>query len=204
MRYTRNPVIPYDAVMFWAAVFGAAGPGASRPGRRQAARAAAAAALTGITVLAAACSGGGTPAARGPSGPTPADGSQTLKLLAARYLAIAKGPNHHLDVDFDGLEKSDHRNLALAQSQLRDMAATEHRFDRLLLAIRFPPQLEATAHLLVQTNENRAALATRAAASQTLEQLRGYEKQLSAANGPLEQAVRMIRKQLGLPPPDTS
>ncbi|MGE5290467.1 MAG: hypothetical protein ACM3ML_25420 [Micromonosporaceae bacterium] len=201
------------AVMSRAVMSRAVRPGTVRPGRRQTARAAAAAALTCIAALAAACSGGGAPAAQGPSGPAQAStagsasangGFQSLKVLAVRYLAIAKDPNRHLDVDFDGLEKSDHRNLALAQSQLRDMAATERRFDRLLLAIRFPPKIEATAHVLVRTNENRAALATRAAASHTLKQLRGYEQQLSAANGPLEDAVRMIRKQLGLPPPDTS
>lgn len=165
-------------------------------GRRETPAAAAAVALTGITLLTAACSGGH--AASGQGAPL-----ASRKVLAARYLAIAKDPNKHLDADFDGLKESDHRNLALARAQLRDMAATEHRFDRLLLAIRFPPKIETTARALVWTNENRAAIATRAARSHTLKQLRGYERQLNAANGPLEQAVRLIRKQLGLPPPDT-
>jgi hypothetical protein len=178
-------IIPYDAVM---------------PGRRETPAAAAAVALTGITLLAAACSSGH------PMAGASASASASFaprKVLAARYLAIAKDPNKHLDADFDGLRKSDHHNLALAKEQLRDMAATEHRFDRLLLTIRFPPEIETTAHALVWTNENRAAIATRAARSRTLKQLRGYEQQLNAANGPLEQAVRLIRKQLGLPPPET-
>ncbi len=36
----------------------------------------------------------------------------------------------------------------------------------------------------------------------TLSELRGYP--LNAANAPVEDAVRVIRSQLGLPPPDTS
>jgi hypothetical protein len=179
-------------------------------GRRETPAAAAAVALTGITLLAAACSGGHSTAGQNPPGgaKTPAASAggpfPSRQVLAAKYLAIAKDPNKHLDADFDGLTESDHRNLALAKAQLRDMAATEHRFDRLLLAIRFPPEIETTARALVWTNENRAAIAARAARSQTLKQLRGYEQQLTQANGPLEQAVRLIRKQLGLPPPDTS
>jgi hypothetical protein len=31
-----------------------------------------------------------------------------------------------------------------------------------------------------------------------------YEPRLTAANAPVEQAVRIIRRQLGLPPPETS
>jgi hypothetical protein len=180
-------------------------------GRRETATAAVV--LTGITLLAAGCSGGHSAAGQSSPGSSrtsaataaPTGGPYpSRKVLAARYLAIAKDPNKHLDADFDGLKESDHRNLALARAQLRDMAATEHRFDRLLLAIRFPPKIETTARALVWTNENRAAVAARAARSRTLKQLRGYEQQLAQANGPLEQAVRLIRKQLGLPPPDTS
>ena len=33
---------------------------------------------------------------------------------------------------------------------------------------------------------------------------RGYQRRLDAANEPVEDAVRVIRDQLGLPPPDTS
>jgi hypothetical protein len=169
-------------------------------GRRETPAAAVAVALTGVSLLAAACSGGHSMAGASASASA---SFASRKVLAARYLAIAKDPNKHLDADFDGLKESDHSNLALARAQLRDMAATEHRFDRLLLAIRFPPKIETTARALVWTNENRAAVAARAARSRTLKQLRGYEQQLNAANGPLEQAVRLIRRQLGLPPPET-
>jgi hypothetical protein len=50
----------------------------------------------------------------------------------------------------------------------------------------------------------RAALSSTAAAATSLRQLRGYQPRLDAANVPVEEAVQVIRCQLGLPPPDTS
>jgi len=38
----------------------------------------------------------------------------------------------------------------------------------------------------------------------SLSELRGYQRRLGGANEPVEDAVRVIRGQLGLPPPDTS
>jgi hypothetical protein len=46
--------------------------------------------------------------------------------------------------------------------------------------------------------------ATTAAGASSLNELRGYQRRLDAANEPVEDAVRVIRGQLGLPPPDTS
>jgi hypothetical protein len=57
---------------------------------------------------------------------------------------------------------------------------------------------------LYRVNQARARLATTAAASASLRQLRAYEPALDAADRPVEQAVRTIRRQLGLPPPPTS
>ena len=50
----------------------------------------------------------------------------------------------------------------------------------------------------------RAALTSTAAGVTSLRELRGYARRLDAANEPAEAAVRVIRGQLGLPPPDTS
>ena len=36
----------------------------------------------------------------------------------------------------------------------------------------------------------------------SLPELRGYQRRLDAANEPVEDAVRLIRAQLGLPPPE--
>ena len=127
-----------------------------------------------------------------------------LRALAARYLAIAQPANRQLDHDFDGLKDNEGDDLAAAEADLRAAAATERRFDRQLIAITFPPQTEPIVRLLVNVNQARAKLSTTAAAAMSLRQLRGYQARLDAANEPVEEAVRVIRSQLGLPPPDTS
>ena len=83
-------------------------------------------------------------------------------------------------------------------------AATERQFDRQLMTISFPPRTEPSVLLLYRVNQARAALTSTAAGATSLRQLRGYTKRLDAANQPVEDAVRVIRDQLGLPPPDTS
>ena len=64
--------------------------------------------------------------------------------------------------------------------------------------------IEATARALARVNEARAAVGSKAAASTSLEELRAYDGQLSAANAAVEEHVKALRHQLGLPPPDTS
>ncbi len=58
------------------------------------------------------------------------------------------------------------------------------------------PPLPAVAHT--------SALTAAAAAARSLRQLHRYQQRLDAANEPVEEAVTVIRSQLGLPPPDTS
>jgi hypothetical protein len=126
------------------------------------------------------------------------------RALAARYLVIANAGNRRLDGDFDPLEHRDRNNLPHGKADLRDAAAAERLFDRRLLAIEFPAQTERVAHDLYQVNQARARLTGTAAASTSLHQLHAYQKRLDAANRPVEQAVRALRRQLGLPPPPTS
>jgi hypothetical protein len=145
------------------------------------------------------------PASTVPAGTAPAALSAVgRRALAARYLAIAQPANHQLDHDFDGLKDHEGDNLAAAEADLRAAAATERRFDRQLIAITFPPPTEPIVRLLYTANQARAALSMTAAATTSLRQLRGYQTRLDAANEPVEEAVRVIRSQLGLPPPDTS
>ena len=133
------------------------------------------------------------------AGRTPAASDQ----LPRQYVAIADAGNHHLERDFDGL-RSDRGDLGLARRYLLDAAATERLFDRRLLSLRLPTSIEVVARQLVAANESRARLADKAAASVSLAELRGYEARLTAANAPVEDAVRVIRDMLGLPPPETS
>jgi DNA-binding GntR family transcriptional regulator len=117
-------------------------------------------------------------------------------------MAIARPANRELDHEFDGFD--DHvkdGDLAAARADLRAAVVTERRFDRQLIALSFPPRTEPFVRLLYRVNQARAALTSTAAG---VTSLRGYQKRLDAANGPVEDAVRVIRAQLGLPPPDTS
>jgi hypothetical protein len=124
--------------------------------------------------------------------------------LAAEYLAIARAGNRGLDATLQPLEERDRNRLAAAKRDLRGAAAVERRFDRRLLRIRFPPESEAVAHRLYRVNQARASLTAEAATSTSLRQLHAYEPRLDAANKPVEQAVRTLRHQLGLPPPPSS
>jgi hypothetical protein len=136
----------------------------------------------------------------GPARPHPAERSAS----AARYLAIAQAGNRALEVEFDRLHGRDRAALAASRTDLRDIAATERLFDSRLRAISFPAAPEATARTLYRVNQARASLTIAAARSVSLAQLRAYQPRLTAANVPVEQAVRIIRGQLGLPPPETS
>lgn len=126
------------------------------------------------------------------------------RALAARYLAIADAGNRRLDAAFGRLQRRDRNHLAAAEADLRDAAATERWFDRRLLQIVFPPRTEQVVRLLYRVNQARAALTTAAAASTSVRQFHTYQRRLNAANRPVEEAVRTIRRQLGLPPPSTS
>jgi hypothetical protein len=169
----------------------------------------AAAAVLVFVLLGAGC-GAGSPAARTTRSASQAGTNRRLaagaarRRLAARYLAIARAGNRRLNSDFDRLEGGDWNYLGAATAELRDAAATERLFDHRLLQIAFPPKTERVAQSLYQVNQARAALTTTAAASTSLRELHVFKQALTYANGPVEQAVRTIRRQLGLPPPATS
>ena len=170
--------------------------------------------LLGSVLLAAGCASSGPPA-RSTASHSPVPGSAAasrtaataaeLTAMAARYMAIARPANRELDHEFDGFD--DHikdGDLAAARADLRAAAVTERRFDRQLIALSFPPRTEPFVRLLYRVNQARAALTSTAAGVTSLRELRGYQRRLDAANEPVEDAVRVIRGQLGLPPPDTS
>jgi hypothetical protein len=184
--------------------------GMGRDGERgRGRRAGAGLVLAGAALLAAGCTGAGHAATASSAPPShaaqagPALSPAQRKTAARSYLAIALPANRRLETDFDGLADN-HNNLAGAEAALRDAAATERQFDRRLLALNLPAATGTVARLLVTANEARARLTTAAAASTSLSQLHRYQPRLTAANRPVEDAVRVIRSQLGLPPPETS
>ena len=167
--------------------------------------------LLGTVLLTAGCSSSGAPAqtsAQHSTAPhsTAASAATTaeLRAMAAKYLAIAQSANRELDHELDGFKDHAKDDLAAAQADLRAAAATERQFDRQLIALSFPPRTEPFVRLLYRVNQARATLTSTAAGVSSLNELRGYQRRLDAANEPVEAAVRVIRAQLGLPPPDTS
>ena len=124
--------------------------------------------------------------------------------LAARYLAIAQAGNRRLDSEFGRLQGRDRARLAAAHRDLLKVAATERLFDQRLLGIAFPAATEQIAQLLYRVNQARASMTAAAASSASLARLHTAERRLTQANKPVEQAVTIIRSQLGLPPPETS
>jgi hypothetical protein len=56
---------------------------------------------------------------------------------------------------------------------------------------------------LIALDEYRADLTTSAASEPTLAALQAARPGLTAANDPVEQQVRILRRQPGLPPPDS-
>ena len=172
--------------------------------------------LLTVIVLTAACGNPASgPAAARSSGPSPrstlsSQPARTLtvaqrRALAARYLAIAQPANRSLDHDLDGQQDAESRgDLAAADAGLRDAAITERAFDRQLAALTFPQPAETFLRLLYEVNQSRATLTATAAGAASMRQLRAYQSRLDSANEPVEDAVDVIRKQLGLPSPDTS
>ena len=166
-------------------------------------------ALLGTALLAAGCASSGppaqSPASHRPAARGTAATTAELTAMAARYMAIARPANRELDHEFDGFD--DHvkdGDLAAARADLRAAVVTERRFDRQLIALSCPPRTEPFVRLLYRVNQARAELTSAAAGVTSLRELSGYQRRLDAANEPVEDAVRVIRAQLGLPPPDTS
>lgn len=130
-------------------------------------------------------------------------GGNDVPVLASRYAAIAGAANHRLDVAHDALDGADRDSLAAAAADLRSLARAESQFDHDLLALPLPDHIAATARALVDANQARIELTMRVAASRTLDELHAGVRQLDAADAAVEAQVRTIRRQLGLPPPDT-
>ena len=163
-----------------------------------------------LGTLLAACSGGTDNSSRSVSGKLAGTSPAALHLTAAqrralaeRYLAIAQPANAQLEVAVDGFREHQRKSLEAAAADLKGQASIERRFDRELLAIEFPAQVEQIAAKLVQANEVRADLALAAATSTTLAALATFDSVRSASDASVEQQVSALRRQIGLPPPDT-
>src|SRR6266567_1041607 len=153
-------------------------------------------AALGPVILSAGCASGGRAA--------PFRQPNDLRHLAAAYLAIAVPANHRLETEVDGFSQHQRDNLAVAKSYLRAQAVTERWFDRNLMRIPFPRQIAADARALVRANQSRVALTELQARSTSIASLRSFTRQHKAADAAVEVQVKIIRRELGLPPPSTS
>jgi hypothetical protein len=127
-----------------------------------------------------------------------------LRALAAEYMAIARPANRRLDVAVEAYADYAHHNLAAAETALRAEAATERWFDDRLARIKFPPAIAATARALIRVNEVRAAMTDRQARSPSIPALLSLTSDHKAADAQVEAQVKVIRAELGLPPPSSS
>jgi hypothetical protein len=130
--------------------------------------------------------------------------SSSVRAAAAEYLAIAKSANHRLDKETGAYAKDVHRNLAAAKSDLLAEAATELWFDQHLTKIPLPPPIAATARAMIRANRHRILLTVQQAASMTLAEMASFTSRHKAADTAVEAQSRIIRSQLGLPPPPVS
>ena len=127
-----------------------------------------------------------------------------MRAAAASYLTIAKPANHRLDEETEGYAEDVHRNLAAARSDLLAEAATERWFDQHLTKIPLPPPIAATARAMIQANQHRISLTEHQARSMTLAEMASFSSRHRAADAAVEVQSRMIRRELGLPPPPES
>jgi hypothetical protein len=124
--------------------------------------------------------------------------------LAKEYLAVALPANGQLDHEVDGYgdaEKDD--DLAAARTDLAGEVATERAFDAAVLRIRFPASIEGPVRALVRANGARIALTLRQEGAGSVAVMRALDRRHKAADAAVEAPVRVIRADLGLPPPDT-
>jgi hypothetical protein len=142
-----------------------------------------------------------------PSGRAPAAArSPGMHADAAEYLAIARPANRQLDRSQDAYADNAHRDLAAARAALRAEAATERQFDRRLdaLSSSFPPRIAATARAMIVDNSERISLTLEQARAMSVPALLALTSRHQAADAAVEVQARMIRRELGLPPPSTS
>ena len=191
----------------------------TKPGRRASAGSLAGSVAVVLALALAGCSSSGsspspspspaspdTPAASAsPSAPpsSPPLTTAQRRKLARQYLAVAEPANKALDHEVDEFEDAQHDDLARAIDALHGQARVERSFDQKMAAIDFPPPVSTIAHLLVLANQDRIALTLQEAKATSVAGLATFRKRHAAADEAVERQVRLIRKLLGLPPPDT-
>ena len=191
----------------------------TKPGRRASAGSLAGSVAAVLALALAGCSSSGPPApspspaspdtpaaSASPSAPpsSPPLTTAQRRKLARQYLAVAEPANKALDHEVDEFEDAQHDDLAKAIDALHGQARVERSFDQKMAAIDFPPPVSTIAHLLILANQDRIALTLQEAKATSVAGLATFRKRHAAADEAVERQVRLLRKLLGLPPPETS
>src|SRR5258708_7775061 len=119
----------------------------------------------------------------------------SVRALAAEYLAIARPANYRLDVPVEAYADHSHHKLPAAEARPGRQSAGQSAVTRL------PPGIAPAASALIRVNEIRARMTERQARARSVPALLSFDAGHKMADAQVEAQVKVIRAQLGLPPP---
>ncbi|HTS96793.1 MAG TPA: hypothetical protein VMI33_09235 [Streptosporangiaceae bacterium] len=119
--------------------------------------------------------------------------------ITSLYTNLADPADHALTAEVDGYALDEHHNLAAAKLDLSKVVKTQASFDNQLGEITFPPAPDPHVDLLIAADQKRIKLFKLQMQATTLRKLRAFDARDEAANAAVEEQVRIIRQDLGLP-----
>jgi hypothetical protein len=120
--------------------------------------------------------------------------------ISSLYTNLAVPADRALTADIQGYSVAMHSNLAAAKLDLQKQVQAEASFDNQLGGITFPPAPDPHVDLLIAADQKRIKLIKLQMQAKTLRKLRSFNAQDLAANAVVEEQVKIIRQDLGLPP----
>jgi hypothetical protein len=120
--------------------------------------------------------------------------------ISSLYTNLAAPADRAVTADLAGYSNNMHSNLAAAKLYLQKQVQAETSFDNQLGDITFPPAPDPHVDLLIAADQKRIKLIKLQMQAKALRKLRAYNAQDLAANAIVEEQVKIIRQDLGLPP----
>jgi hypothetical protein len=120
--------------------------------------------------------------------------------IASLYSNVAGPADRALTPVLADYSRDRHHNLAAAKLDLSKEVKIEVSFDDQLGEITFPPGADPHADLLIAADQKRIKLIRLQMRATTLRKLRSFDARVQAADAVVEAQVKIIRKDLGLPP----
>jgi len=119
--------------------------------------------------------------------------------ISSLYTNLAVPADRAVTADIAGYSNNMHSNLAVAKLYLQKQVQAEASFDDQLGEVTFPAAPDPHADLLIAADQKRIKLIKSQMEAKTLRKLRSFNAQDLAANAVVEQQVKIIRQDLGLP-----